>query len=173
MACGCALIDAIQTVTAVPVLLKWPNDVIIDRQHSWGKLAGMLSEVGLESGQPSVLVVGIGVNVNVQRDLLPQLAPNATSLLVEAGHSVDRLLLLDAFLTAAQQYIDALRDGVDVMQSWQRNLAWMGQPVVITTPDCSVEGVAESVDSDGALILVMPDGSRSRFTVGDVSLRPC
>ena len=172
MACGLAFIDAIHTLTTVPAVLKWPNDIIVHNQKGWGKLAGMLSEVGLEGGQPAVLVVGIGLNVNVPRDVLPSLAPNAASLLSEGGVQVDRLALLDAALSAAEKRIDELRAGGDVLDEWRRNLAWMGRQVVVVTPSFEIQGTAETVDTEGALVLRLADGSTSRFIVGDVSLRP-
>jgi len=172
MACGLALLDAIRAETGVPVMLKWPNDVIVSREGSWGKLAGMLSEVGLEHGQPAVLVVGIGLNVNVPRESLAHLAPNAASLLVEGGSEVDRTALLDVFLSSAENRITAMRAGGDVLDEWRDGLAWMGQPVVVKTPTAVVKCVAETVDAEGALVVRLSDGSSCRFTAGDISLRP-
>lgn len=172
MVCGLALLDAIREKTGVPAELKWPNDVIVSRHGNWGKVAGMLSEVGLEQGQPAVLVVGIGLNVNVPADTLTHLAPNAASLLVEAGSRFDRLIILEAFLSSMETRMVALRSGVDVLDEWHDALAWMGESVVVTTPTAVVHGLAETVDGDGALVLRLSDGSTSTFSAGDISLRP-
>jgi BirA family biotin operon repressor/biotin-[acetyl-CoA-carboxylase] ligase len=172
MACGLALLDAVRTMTGVPVILKWPNDLIVLRQKGWGKLSGMLSEMGLMDGQPKILVVGIGLNVNVPAASLPSLAPDAASLLVECGKPVDRQQMLDLLLTRAQTRIDALRSGADPLEEWREHLAWIGQPVVVSTPAAVVSGIAETVDGQGALVLRMENGSRHSFNAGDVSLRP-
>ena len=172
MACGMALLDAIRKYTSVPAMLKWPNDIIVSTEGGWGKLAGMLSEVGLESDEPAALVVGIGLNVNVPQHILSTLAPNAASLMVQEGVPVNRLILFEAVLSAAEKRIDAFRAGDDVLDMWRKNLAWVGEQVLVTTPTSQIQGVAESVDDAGALIVRLHDGTTSRFTVGDVSLRP-
>ena len=172
MACGLAILEAISAHTNVSAQLKWPNDVIVNRDKGWGKLAGMLSEIVVDEGQPHVLVVGTGLNVNVPQTILSHLGPNATSLLAESGETIDRLTLLDTYLTCAERRIDALRMGVDVFPSWREALAWMGEGVDVITPTEIITGIAESVDEEGALILRLANGSTSRFMVGDVSLRP-
>ena len=171
MACGLALRDAVREITGVPVWLKWPNDLIITQGNTWAKVAGMLSEVGLKQDKPEVLVVGIGLNVNVPAGMLNQLAPNATSLNVEANRCFNRSDLLDAFLSQLDMRVSALRSGVDLLDAWLAALAWIGCTVQVTIPTGVIAGIAETVDGEGALILRLPDGSIYRAAAGDVSLR--
>jgi BirA family biotin operon repressor/biotin-[acetyl-CoA-carboxylase] ligase len=171
MLCGMAMADAVETVSGVTVQLKWPNDLILTRGDTWRKVAGMLSEIGSGADMRPFLVVGIGLNVNVPPELLPDLAPNATSLLAEGGQPVERAALLDAFLTRVEAYRAALQAGADVLGMWRQRLAWIGRAVHLHTPTGCVTGVAEDVDETGALWLRLPDGSRQSFSVGDISLR--
>jgi BirA family biotin operon repressor/biotin-[acetyl-CoA-carboxylase] ligase len=171
MLCGLALSMAIGEVAAVPATLKWPNDLIVEGEGPWRKVAGMLSEIGLEGEAPSCVVVGIGLNVNVAPADLPHLAPNATSLLAESGHPVDRVALLDAFLQHVERFYAQLRRGWDPLPLWREHLAWLGCAVEVHTPTEVVTGVAEDVDGEGALQLRLPDGSRRSLPVGDISLR--
>lgn len=173
MLCGLSLVEAIRAVdAALPVQLKWPNDLIVARPDgAWRKVAGMLSEVGLEENAPAFLVVGIGLNVNVPPDALPALAPNATSLLAEAGHPFDRAALLHAFLERVTHHVARLRAGVDPAAAWRASLAWRGARVEVHTPTGITAGVLADVDDTGALLLRLPDGTRRRFPAGDVSLR--
>ncbi len=171
MLCGLALAEAVAEVTGVAVYLKWPNDLIVGRDARWRKVAGMLSEVGGGADGPSFLIVGIGLNVNVPPAVLPDLAPNATSLLAESGRSFERAVLLDAFLTRVETHLAAWRAGADPLRLWRRRLAWLGEAVLLQTPTATVTGIAEDVDDEGALVLRLPDGRRQHFPVGDVSLR--
>ena len=171
MACGLALVDAIAEIAGLDVPLKWPNDLIVTRDGGWAKIAGMLSEIGSDVGAPPFLVVGIGLNVNVPAAHLPNLAPNATSLLVERGHPLSRVALLDAFLQRIATRYAGLRTGDDPLPEWRGRLVWMGQQVQVHTPTESVTGVAVTVNDTGALVLRLPDGSLRAFSVGDVSLR--
>ncbi len=170
MLCGVALVAAIREVAGVAVALKWPNDVIIERADGWGKLAGMLSEVGWQ-GETPFLVVGLGVNVNIPPEQLPQLAPQATSLLAESGQRVDRTALLDSFLAQVERDYAALLNGADPLPRWAAALAWLGQPVTLSTPTETLTGIAAGVDDTGALLLRLPDGAMRAFPVGDVTLR--
>ncbi len=173
MLCGVSLLEAIRSLAPLPLMLKWPNDLIVKRgKEKWRKLAGMLSEIGLEKCQPSFLVVGVGLNVNLCPDQLAELAPNATSLSAEIGDSVDRCAVLDAFLARVDARYMAMRAGKDPLSEWRLNLAWMGQPVYVQTPTAHVRGIAETVDENGALGVRCPGGTRQWFSVGDVSLRP-
>ncbi|MGC9358289.1 MAG: biotin--[acetyl-CoA-carboxylase] ligase, partial [Anaerolineae bacterium] len=169
--CGLALVEAVNSVSGAPVLLKWPNDLIVEDDHGWRKVAGMLSETGGGNAQPGFLVVGVGLNVNISRDDLPDLAPNATSLLVEQGQSVDRVKLLDAFLERVEALYEKLRSGWDPLPEWRERLAWLGRTVCVHTPLETVEGKFEGVDAEGALVLRLPEGFERHFPVGDVTLR--
>jgi BirA family biotin operon repressor/biotin-[acetyl-CoA-carboxylase] ligase len=163
MLCGLALVDAVRSVAGVPVSLKWPNDVIVTDgapldppATGWGKLAGMLSEVGLsDDGEPAFLVVGVGVNVNVPATTVSQL-----------------VALLDGFLSRTEARYEAWVGGEDPLADWRDELAWLGTTVEVQGPHGAISGRMTGVDDDGALLLTLSTGERRRFTVGDVSLRP-
>jgi BirA family biotin operon repressor/biotin-[acetyl-CoA-carboxylase] ligase len=169
MLCGLSLMETVQEITEVPVMLKWPNDLIVDRAGDWKKVAGMLSEIG--GTNSGFLVVGVGLNVNIAKEHLAALAPRATSLMAELGQPVDRVTLLDTFLQRTERLCDRLRSGWDPLPSWRDQLAWMGYPVVVSTPVEDFYGIAEDIADDGALILRGATGERRHFSVGDVSLR--
>jgi BirA family biotin operon repressor/biotin-[acetyl-CoA-carboxylase] ligase len=169
MLCGLALVDAARGVSGVPVVLKWPNDLIVEGdERRWRKVAGLLSEVG---GAPDFLVVGVGLNVNVPRAQLPHLAPNATSLMAETGRQVSRVALLDAFLRGVEEGYERLRAGWDPLAEWEGALAWLGREVEVHTPTGSRRGIALGVDDGGALVLRLAEGQARSFPAGDVSLR--
>ena len=90
-----ACADAIRRVTGIEPTLKEPNDVLVDGC----KAAGVLGEA--TGGR---VVLGIGVNVNVTEEQLPEevrLPP--TSLLLETGGPVDRIELLVELLAALEE----------------------------------------------------------------------
>ncbi|MBN1260688.1 MAG: biotin--[acetyl-CoA-carboxylase] ligase [Anaerolineae bacterium] len=171
MMCGIALVETILEVTGLHMLLKWPNDGIVERESGWGKVAGMLSETGFAGATPAFLMVGIGLNVNVPKQDLVNLDPLAASLQSELGHSVERVQLMDEFLARLEVLYEQFRAGWDPWAKWKSHLAWLGREIVIETPTGPVSGIATDVDTDGALLLTGADGSLRRFPVGDVSLR--
>ena len=160
---GVALAEAVGEVPGVRASLKWPNDLLA---AGGAKLAGILAEVG--SG---AVVVGVGLNVSTRADELPD---TGTSLALEAGRPVDRAAVLLQFLrTFERRYLGwAQALGDPVSSGLARDyLAWcstVGAGVVVTLPDGStLEGVAESVDWDGRLVVRTPQGT-VELASGDV-----
>lgn len=176
MLCSLAAADAVEQTCGLQVAIKWPNDLIVESQPSsprsqdWRKLAGVLTETGVVGERLAFAVVGIGVNVNVEPQVLPTLAPDATSILAEVGRPVDRVALLVALLAGVERRYEALRAGESPHPEWVARLATLGQTVQVTASAGPLTGVAESVDEDGALLLRAPDGGLHRLLAGDVTL---
>jgi BirA family biotin operon repressor/biotin-[acetyl-CoA-carboxylase] ligase len=175
MLCSMAAADAVEQVAGLSVGLKWPNDLIVESRISgfessdWRKLAGILTETGLVGDDLVFVIVGIGINVNVPPEALPGLAPHATSILAETGRQVGRSALLVALLERVEARYKRLKSGENPRQEWSSRLVTLGQRVQITTPEGVLNGIAEGVDEDGALLLQKDDGSIQQLLTGDVT----
>ncbi len=168
MACGLAVTDAVERQTGLAAGLKWPNDIVV----GGAKAGGMLTEVGLRGSRLEYVVVGIGLNVNLDpQHLPPGLLMPATSLSHALGQPVDRLALLWAFLSAVEMRYLALRAGCLPHTEWAQRLVTLGQLVTVSAPGMCVEGVAEGVNADGALLVRRDDGRLETVLAGDVTLR--
>lgn len=176
MLCSLAGADVVEQIAGLRVAIKWPNDLIVPspiptpQSQAWKKLAGVLTETGIKGERLDFVVVGIGVNVNVEAEMLPTLAPDATSVLAEVGRLADRGTLLVALLTGVERRYEALKAGESPHREWAARLATLGQPVQIATSEGTLTGVAESVDEDGALLIRTRAGELRRLLVGDVTL---
>lgn len=177
--CSLATADAVSNVAGLDAALKWPNDLIIpititiaDEQppHGWRKLAGVLTETRFTGGRLDFVVVGIGINVNVEPDVLTKLSPHATSILAETGRKTDRAALVAAMLNGIEARYERLRAGESPHAEWSARLATLGRPVQVRTKEGTITGIAEGVDESGALLLRALDGERHTLTVGDVTL---
>lgn len=165
---GVALVDAVARVTGLNAELKWPNDLLIDQR----KCAGILAESVPAGGQPPAVVLGIGLNVSLRADELPN--PDATSLLLSGAKTADRDPLVRALLRAVEQWYrtwtgvagDAGSSGL--LAAYRGCCATIGRQVRVDMPGGSAL-VAEAVDVDGAgrLMLVGPNGAQS-VAAGDV-----
>ncbi len=160
-----------QTLLAygLPAQIKWPNDVLLAGR----KTAGILAEADWTDAAAPVVVLGVGVNV------LPESVPPpdllrfpATCVNAALGAPVDRVTLLSEILSA----FFALRPRLgspQMLQTWQRALAFLGETVYIENQGQPVKsGVLLGVDATGALRLQPPDGPELTIPAGDVSLRP-
>ena len=161
MAAGLALLDAVGAVAGVNAALKWPNDLVVGDR----KLAGMLAEAEVSgTGEVRAVVLGVGCNVN-QRVFPTDLAETATSCAMEAGHEVDREVLLGSFLDALARRLGTLDS---VAADSRARLATLGRAVRVDRGHDTVEGTAVDVDPQGRLEVERPDGSRVAVAVGDV-----
>ena len=180
MAGGVAAVAAVREVAGVAAGLKWPNDVVAGGR----KLGGILVESALTGREITYAVAGIGLNVNLPASALgvfPDAALAPTTLLDLAGRTVSREALLLALLRHLGRLVGALyrQDTADVLARYRESLTLLGQPVRVTTGaalgaagPAPVDGVAEDVTADGALVLRLPGGGRQTFAYGEVTLRP-
>jgi BirA family biotin operon repressor/biotin-[acetyl-CoA-carboxylase] ligase len=145
--------------------LKWPNDVLLDR----AKLSGVLIESGRRDGG-LWLAVGIGVNLSVAPSGLDYPAAALADHL-RPGQSVP------APDAALERLRDAFADWFDLWsregfaplrRSWEQAAIGLGERCVARLGDRTLEGVAEGLDEDGALLLRLASGRLERITAGDV-----
>ena len=168
MSCGLALVDAIKSQTGLRAGLKWPNDLVI----GGAKAGGILTEIGLEGTEVEYAVVGIGLNVNLDPAQLPAgLQMPATSLSHELGITVARPPLLQSLLQSVEQRYLALQAGQSPHRDWAARLVTLGKQVTVSSVGSVLEGTAEGVDADGALLVRLADGRLERVLAGDVSTR--
>ncbi|GAA0644743.1 biotin--[acetyl-CoA-carboxylase] ligase [Salarchaeum japonicum] len=160
LAMAVAVTDAARA-HGVDATIKWPNDVLV----SDGKLAGILTEMEGESGRVSWVVVGAGVNANVDPT---DLSEGATSLRNEAG-PVERRVFVQRVL----ERFDALRGDLDgVLAAWRERTSTLGRRVRVHLPDGDLVGEAVDVTETGALV-VESEGERRVVHAGDCEhLRP-
>jgi BirA family biotin operon repressor/biotin-[acetyl-CoA-carboxylase] ligase len=158
---GLAVAEAIDSVTGLRCLLKWPNDVV----HDGRKVAGILLEVA-----DGAVVCGIGVNVNQDEGELPPAGWGpSSSLRVATGRRQDRALLLAELLARLEaRYDEWLAGGLGAVVGAVSERDWLrGRQVRAGTG----AGVADGIAEDGRL-RVLIDGVPSLVESGDVTPDP-
>ncbi len=150
----------------VDAAIKWPNDVIVpEADGGYRKLAGILTEMEGETDRVEWLVVGIGVNANIDPETLPV---GATSLQAEVG-TIDRRTFVQDVLERFHHQRSALGSVVD---DWRELTATLGQRVRVDVGTASIVGEALDVTDAGALVLETEAGRRT-VSAGDCEhLRP-
>ena len=146
--------------------VKWPNDIYIQQQ----KVGGILLEA---VGALQQVVVGIGLNVNVQPQHNSLITQPWTSLAAEQGQTLNRNHLIAALLnqlSADFQTFSSL-NMAEFQRHWQRWDVLDQQPVRVMAGNEHYEGIACGIDSQGQLRLQRPNGSITTFSSADVSVR--
>lgn len=167
MLAGVAVCEALEQAAGVSPALKWPNDVLLKDR----KAGGILVETGFSGAQLEYAVVGIGLNLT-QAPPPEAVQFPATAVATEAGRPVERLAVLRAIverLAAHWPHLEAA--GGHLHRAWQQRLAWLGERVVVHSPEGDYHGTMDGVAADGALRLRLDSGEVKRIWAGDVSLR--
>jgi BirA family biotin operon repressor/biotin-[acetyl-CoA-carboxylase] ligase len=160
-AASLALCRTVRRLTGLNAAVKWPNDILIDGK----KLSGMLSEMEAEAEMVSFVTVGIGINVNNDPT---EYEPNACSLRQLLGKPVSRKEILALFLDELQTYLDEADDNPEkTIAEWKQFTCTLGRRVSVITQLETSTGLALDIDSTGALILELPDGSHKKVLYGD------
>ena len=166
LAAGLGIADALVEQTGADIWLKWPNDLYVDGR----KLGGILTEAHTEHGELAGVVVGLGINVNVSADQVPdELTDIMTSLHIETGRLWDRMSLAfevrdqlvercDAF---AEQGMSAI---IDDLRDYDRS---EGRSVEIQRGGDWVEGVSRGIGEEGQLVVEV-DGEKLDVKAGEV-----
>lgn len=162
-----AICHAVEDVAGIRPGIKWPNDVLVGAR----KLAGVLIETDLTDEQAPLVLVGAGINVNFDPSAHEEIADIATSLRRELGRDADREALLAAYLLHFERIYDAAKAGESPRARWRQRLVTLGNDVRATTPSGVIEGRAEDVNDDGALLVRTPAGDLVTIEAGDVTLR--
>jgi BirA family transcriptional regulator, biotin operon repressor / biotin---[acetyl-CoA-carboxylase] ligase len=169
VASATALRRAIELHTGLKAEIKWPNDILVrDR-----KVAGILTELSAELDRIKHIILGIGVNVNLNTgDFPPELRRVATSLKAEVGKPVSRPELAVAILRELDLDYARITAGqfAAVADEFELHCTTITHDVVIRTGERRLRGRAESLGEDGALLLRTDHGRLERVIGGDVTL---
>lgn len=159
---------AIRDFSGLNALIKWPNDILISDR----KVGGILTELKGEMDKVEFVILGIGINVNTPKSVLPK---EASSFKSERGISADLSLL--EFVKILLKYLDdeyiIFRDkGFDhTREELKRYSCTLGRNVTVTTSvSAKVHGKAIDINDKGALVVQMEDGKEETFLSGDVVL---
>ncbi len=164
-----AVCKAIRELTGLDALIKWPNDIVINGK----KVCGILTEMAGQLNEIDYIIVGIGINVNM--DTFPEeLKEIATSLLIEVGHKIDRkdlvVSILKNFEVLYSSYIKDLNltETLTIVKDYS---ALIGKEIRIIQGTLEKRARAIDIDNEGFLIVELEDGSRELIFSGEVSIR--
>jgi len=154
--CNSVLIN----ITPIPqVGVKYPNDVQIEQR----KVSGILTEAAWQESKLLGVVLGIGVNLNVE--FPPELQTTATNLSAFAPDLPNAPTLYQQLVIRILHWNERLASD-ELFNAWKSRLTTLGQRVKVN----ELTGVATDVTQDGYLLLKTDDGTIHRIIVGDVLL---
>lgn len=149
--------------------IKWPNDIVVNGK----KVCGILTEMSSELDYIHHVVIGIGINANIEK-FPDEINHIATSLLLEGKKHIKRSQLVAFVLEAFEAYYikflktENLETMITEYNQWLINYE---EEVKIIEENVTYTGVAKGITPTGELIVILPDGTRKEVVSGEVSVR--
>lgn len=152
----------------IPVSIKWPNDILIEGK----KVAGILVErtPAHQTGMQDIVVLGMGVNMNLDTSKISEIASISTSLYNFTGKTFDLVNGYATLFKNLEAHYELLKNGTDLFSEWKNKLITLGRTVKITDGEEEIEGLAKDVDETGSLIVQRKDGTKFNVIAGDAHL---
>ena len=171
IASALALSIAIEKTCSIEPELKWPNDLTIKGK----KVAGMLVDVSLESNRIENLVLGVGINFDVNVKQIEKSlkgTPNFYGVATLNGQKkkVKPIQLVQTFLVELEKIYKLLnaKQTKRIIFEWTSRSSTIGKNVELNTADTKIKGKAIRIDEDGALV-ILENSKEHRIIAGDIS----
>jgi len=169
IASALALSNAIEKTFKISPELKWPNDVTIKGK----KVAGILVDASLESNRIESMVLGVGINFDVDVKQIEKTlkgSPNfyGVASLSEQKKKVKPIQLAQVFLIELEKIYGLLntKQTKKIISEWTKRSSTIGKNVELDTREGKIKGKAIKIDEDGALVL--DNDKNNRIIAGDI-----
>lgn len=150
--------------------IKWPNDIVVNGK----KVAGVLTEMNCELETINYIVLGIGINANLDLQQIPHdLKEKATSLRVEKGEEIDRRDLFVRLVTRMDELYKEFKQTGQIdraIEICRENSAVLGKDIVVYQGKDKRQGRAVELNNKGELLVEFETGVENLFS-GEISIR--
>ncbi|MBA3014149.1 MAG: biotin--[acetyl-CoA-carboxylase] ligase [Proteobacteria bacterium] len=172
LAAGLAVAQAIDEVSGLFSMIKWPNDVLLGGK----KVAGILAECDLTGGLGPAVALGVGINLGTSPDQFPsEVRTRATSLSIVCGRTIGKGLMLSVLVDCVEREIERVEHGgfARILSDWKRRDATAKQLLSwLTTDGQTICGQSLGPDNEGCLIIRDKAGRCHQVMSGDITLDP-
>ncbi len=153
---------ALRSGVGVNFALKWPNDVLAEGK----KICGILLEAENIAGGLAV-VAGMGTNVVAH----PEGTPTPAISLAALGIQISAEELFSALSDTWVEFRDIWDSGrgfKEIRRLWLSRAAGLGEGVAVVSGGSTIEGIFDTIDEQGCMIIHTPAGRRMPVSAGDV-----
>lgn len=162
-----AAAETLVEISGLAIHLKWPNDVEIGGQ----KVSGILTEAIMQPTTSPAVIIGIGINVNNEREHFPaELQNRATSLALTAGQRFSRMQIIARLLHHLEAFYGSWQQtGIaPILERWLHYGPIVGRAVRFADADATRSGIVTGLDEDGALLVATDAAAPQRIYSGEV-----
>lgn len=152
--------------SGVEARIKWPNDLLVGDPPE-RKICGILAEAGVSGGpandQVSFVVLGVGLNANLDPEEISSPDYEAATVRSELGRDVDLVFLLGSILSRLEEELGRVKDFGPILDDWRALNCTLGHRVRVRRFGETLEGNAADLTPEGALLLRTPRGEVELF----------
>ncbi|NLY76919.1 MAG: biotin--[acetyl-CoA-carboxylase] ligase [Tissierellia bacterium] len=168
---GAAAVNEALKDMGIKSYIKWPNDIIVEGK----KVCGILTEMSWGRDRVNYVVMGIGINVNLEaEDFDDEIREKATSLKIVTGKEIERNRLLASILNQVEKLYTPFKERGDLKETIQicrRESILIGKDVRLIRGDSEEIGKVLDIDEQGQLVVEYADGKIEKVLSGEVSIR--
>lgn len=161
--------SALKKCTGLDVQIKWPNDIVLGGK----KIVGILTEMSTEIDYINHVVIGIGINVNMEH-FSEEIAKTATSLRIETGKKIRRAPIIAEIMRKFEANYEQFlltEDLSAIREAYNNLLVNQNKDVNIISGTESRKAFALGINDHGELLVRWEDGSEEAIYAGEVSVR--
>ena len=162
-----AVVRAIKELTGIQGQIKWPNDILIQGK----KVCGILAEMSAELDLINWLVIGLGINVNIDHEEFPiELKDITTSLMDILKQKISRIKLVQLFLREFEKCYNMLnkKESLALLNEWKLYSYTLGKKIKIKTGNKIITGQAMDINDKGVLIVKQDNGEYTDIISGTI-----
>lgn len=146
--------------------IKWPNDILVNG----AKISGILAESCMQNNQIKAVILGLGLNVNLQRHTIEKIDQRATSLSVLKGQNFDCEKILrgicDIFFESYDEF--AGKGFAFIKEDYIERCGFLGKNITIREDEIKKNYFAKAIDDEGLLIVNGEFNNECKIITGDV-----
>ena len=164
-----SIVESIQRfIKANKISVKLPNDILVDGQ----KICGILLETRVNRGELKKVVIGIGLNINQNKQFFQNKNLNkSTSLSIQTGKKYNLAEIFEVVLSKIDKKITtAFEKGFEpILKEWREYCSSLGQKITIETNEEIKAGIFMDISDTGSILLETEQGIE-KIKTGDVIL---
>ena len=173
LAVGTSLIRSLKKINVNQALLKWPNDILVNDDGGYKKLAGILIELQGDMDGQSTAVIGVGINLKLSKKQLVRINQPAIGINQCIDNEVDTNEFLGIIIKDLTEVLAKFESNnfEYFKDEWQSYDAFQDQSISISLGDGGIiSGKEHGVNNMGALEVITEGGIKT-FSSGEVSIR--
>ena len=173
LAVGTSLIRSLKKIDVNQALLKWPNDILVNDDEGYKKLAGILIELQGDMDGQSTAIIGVGINLKLSKKQLAKIDQPAIGINQCIDNEVDTNEFLGIIIKDLTEVLAKFESNnfEYFKDEWQSYDAFQDQSISISLGDGGIiSGKEHGVNNMGALEVITEDGIKT-FSSGEVSMR--